>query len=646
MIPIQLIGRDPKPYAVCIGMETDHNAESLSFDLPRLDERQTAVLNVTLPDGKSDVLPIVDGQCAVTRDITACPGTLRAWVEISVGAEVVWHSNLILLTVTGLPPIGEQVERQYPTALQRAVEQTAEYARQARAAAGANACVTPDMYGAVGDGVHDDGPALKAALESGRPVKLTKDLYVFSQVWVKNRNVNLDGQGFTIYVDARAMRHDTPDSVLLISSDVVADETAPVAMVTDADTITLTLENGVNYHGNYNKGYISYHGRNPTPDGETYENPVIQRWREYSAVIRNVNLQCKNCECLTALELRRMCHSVIDHVSAVCQQGHDGAAGIQAHACYAAHITHCYAEGWCSARTATISSEGYGIVVSGDSITVDHCVCVNNKHDYCAGAARDHFDTGLIMNDNVAYRYFTRETRNDGSARYMQQFDIHASCHQPIVNDLHLICENAQAGTWHISIRCPKAHLNNVTISALGGVITCGELAQEHLYTNLMAENCDIRTQAGRQTDFLTTFTVNGGKIRRVSDCDNPAKVILKNVEIGQLIEGVRFIRMEGCTLLRNMDWPSKPSMTILCDAEMLNCVLYGQREVSIPPSAVIVKAPENSVRLVNCKIYKRRGNYKTFSADQPEAIGGWEENVFGLRLGTEQSLLGTYELY
>jgi hypothetical protein len=61
--------------------------------------------------------------------------------------------------------------------------------------------VTPEQYDAVGDGVHDDGPALKAALESGKKVLLQKDLYVFSPLTVRDHNIILDGNGFNIIVD-------------------------------------------------------------------------------------------------------------------------------------------------------------------------------------------------------------------------------------------------------------------------------------------------------------------------------------------------------------------------------------------------------------------------------------------------------------
>ena len=39
--------------------------------------------------------------------------------------------------------------------------------------------MTPQQYGALADGTHDDAPALQKALESGKPVVLISDLYLF-----------------------------------------------------------------------------------------------------------------------------------------------------------------------------------------------------------------------------------------------------------------------------------------------------------------------------------------------------------------------------------------------------------------------------------------------------------------------------------
>ena len=134
MITIQFEGRAPSPYAARIGMENDHNAEELRFLLPELDREQSACLCAVLPDGRADVLSLEDGVCVIPRALTAQPGQIRAWVEISVGTEMIWHSEMMYFSVGDLPPAGELIEQQYPSALEEAMAQTAADAREARQA--------------------------------------------------------------------------------------------------------------------------------------------------------------------------------------------------------------------------------------------------------------------------------------------------------------------------------------------------------------------------------------------------------------------------------------------------------------------------------------------------------------------------------
>ena len=65
--------------------------------------------------------------------------------------------------------------------------------------------VTPEQFGAKGNGIDDDSPALLKALETGRPVMLKQDLYLKSRILVIDKNVFLDGCGYTLHCDGGAL---------------------------------------------------------------------------------------------------------------------------------------------------------------------------------------------------------------------------------------------------------------------------------------------------------------------------------------------------------------------------------------------------------------------------------------------------------
>lgn len=121
MITVRFSGRQATPNQYQIGMETDQDAETLRFDLPQIADDQTAQLLMLLPDGTPDALNIRDGMAVVPATMTEQPGRIRAWVEI-LGGGIAWNSELFYLDVGDLPPISEQIERQYPTAIQEALD--------------------------------------------------------------------------------------------------------------------------------------------------------------------------------------------------------------------------------------------------------------------------------------------------------------------------------------------------------------------------------------------------------------------------------------------------------------------------------------------------------------------------------------------
>lgn len=112
-------GRDPKPHTFSVGMQGEHNAETIAFE--GLPEYGTPALNVILPDGTGDVLNITDGHVTLTRNHTPEGGTLTAWITEVNGNDLVWKSEKFYMSVGTLPEIEGPVEQRYPDFVEQAI---------------------------------------------------------------------------------------------------------------------------------------------------------------------------------------------------------------------------------------------------------------------------------------------------------------------------------------------------------------------------------------------------------------------------------------------------------------------------------------------------------------------------------------------
>lgn len=135
MIDVKFIGRKAYPSRIPIGVMKDNEIEALRFSLPKIGEAQSSCLYVWINDEYADVArPLADGVYDVTSLLTQKGAEMDAFVEIRSGDKL-WHSESFVLVVEDLPAIGAQIEKQYPTALEQALDEAEAYLAQVRAAA-------------------------------------------------------------------------------------------------------------------------------------------------------------------------------------------------------------------------------------------------------------------------------------------------------------------------------------------------------------------------------------------------------------------------------------------------------------------------------------------------------------------------------
>lgn len=137
---IKFSGWTPSPNTVTIGMERDNKVFSLKFEGMPEYPNGTAYLHIDCGENGADSIEVVDGAAEIKRNVTQYEGEKEAYVEILADGDVVWHSDVIMVTVKRLPILGGKIEQAYPTALEQALAQTAaDKAAAAKSAADAAA---------------------------------------------------------------------------------------------------------------------------------------------------------------------------------------------------------------------------------------------------------------------------------------------------------------------------------------------------------------------------------------------------------------------------------------------------------------------------------------------------------------------------
>lgn len=140
MKTIQFNGRKPIPTTITVGMESDHNAETVRFAVTETPESY-CLLYITAGN-YSDVVQLNNGLWQPTRTQTQRPARYQGYIERRVGNDVVWHSEPFFVIVDVLPAAKKKLEKAYPTLLdqvaaeaQQVQKNTDEVIRKAQAVA-------------------------------------------------------------------------------------------------------------------------------------------------------------------------------------------------------------------------------------------------------------------------------------------------------------------------------------------------------------------------------------------------------------------------------------------------------------------------------------------------------------------------------
>lgn len=104
-----------------IGNEYDNNAENIKFALPARLNGATVFLYMTI-DKHSDIVQLDDERIYTPKRLhTQYPGKWEAYLEAMMDGDVVWHSDVFYLSIGDLPPTGDQIDQQYPSAIEEAL---------------------------------------------------------------------------------------------------------------------------------------------------------------------------------------------------------------------------------------------------------------------------------------------------------------------------------------------------------------------------------------------------------------------------------------------------------------------------------------------------------------------------------------------
>ncbi len=402
----------------------------------------------------------------------------------------------------------------------------------------------------------------------------------------------------------------------------------------------------------YYRGYMTYKGRKTLQ--EEYADYTVTHWNIHTANLRNFTLDCAdgdygNGKGVVALSLYRMCDSVIDRVNTLLRDGAEGAAGILVAYGQNVRISNCYSRGWICANNRATDNRGYGFQLHGDNVTISNCSGEQCKHIISVGSVKNCWSTNITI-DHCTFRTDFQKANPptaDGSQWFMEQIDVHGDAHNVVITGSShywwALDGNTQSAAI-ILLRNPTTVLSNCTIHSNGGWVSFGEMAEKMYIDQLHAPNVHLTTDARISGDsnpehFMPELHVSGSEFARLRSSTGPCRVYMTNCVIREFVQDVQYLIARGCAFLRESSWAAQPTLVLTGESILSDCVIYGHRENSISLKTPVISAPENSVRMAHCKIYKRSGEYPLCDADQPEGSGNWQEDVFAFYLDTQCTL-------
>lgn len=528
-----------------------------------------------------------------------------------------------------------------PAQMNAATQRALAAARAAEGAGGNGGTVTPEMYGAVGDGVHDDAPALQAALESGRPVVLSHDLWLFSEIIIKDHSVDLDGMHHTL--------HCHKAGISIAASTWTPAESQRVGACSKVSNAVQSEYEA--QRSPYHQGYLTYEGRKTL--AEEYDEYTVTYFDLYSAHLRNFDMICENMDYgngkgMCALSLYYLCNSSVEHVRTILKDGEEGSVGICCVYCQNMRIDHCHSQGWICAKNGALADvRGYGFQLIGDNICLSHSSGEQCKHCVTVGSSKDIWNTNITI-DHCNFRTdFTKLQREDGSCYFMQQLDVHGDARNVTVTGCNfywwcLDGNNMSAAV--IAIRNPVTVIANCNVYSNGAWINFGEFAQsvhiDQLYAPAVHLTCNFRIGGDHNKEnFMPELHVSNSEFARLRDATSPTRVYLTHCIIREMVMDVQYLVARGCIFARENPWASQPTLVLTGESILSDCVIWGHRENAISKRTPIIRAPEKSVHMNHCKIYKRQGDYALFNTEQEEGTGNWYEDVFAFYLDTQHEL-------
>ena len=533
--------------------------------------------------------------------------------------------------------------------------------------------VTPEEYGAVGDGVNNDATALQAALESGKRVIMTQDLYCKSRVFVQDRSWSLDGRGYTIHFDYTGIERGWSNATTFGArvNPLPAGETSDFYIRTGGAYIAVWDEWKVDFVHPFDPldptkdtmkfGYISYRGDIPAEQWmidrlDNDPDATIKYYPKYSFSLVNTNFRFCNCQGIFGPSFERFVDSEIRNISVVCENDNngDGKCGVRVEGCSGVIIDNIYVEGWCDRYTWDYMGEyGYGMAIPSDNVFITRYVGKNNRDHFAGGGSNfSHWSSRTTL-DNA---YFTDDGgfmpnrpgwwNNRTNYSYWDGFETHGNAFSILFTNIVLVKYNLEEEhefSTMMEFRCPYIRVQNVEIYGKGIINFPPEYVDYIHCDNVWAPGCDVRAWFGgdsyktaKEREVLFTNSL----FRRTDDSYGFFVMHFVNCWIVERVWTVSYLKMEGCTVWADLDWGIMTSIEAREGVWLTNCDIYSNASFYTPATTAIVTCPENKAMISNCRFYLLPNN-TVFSSPQRYLKNVMCESRFGCKLRSNLGVLG-----